>query len=94
MVYIGRNTYAVMMHHVASFMLVKGFFYLVSIWTPFCAEFDKEMFFGEINFVYLAGGSEACKWLYLVVGIAFPLMIAHLQRFLGKQINRICRRSV
>ncbi|MDO4304105.1 MAG: acyltransferase family protein [Bacillota bacterium] len=94
MVYIGRNTYAVMMHHVASFMLVKGFFYLVSIWTPFCAEFDKEMFFGEINFVYLAGGSEACKWLYLVVGIAFPLMIAHFQRFLGKQINRICRRSV
>lgn len=94
MVYIGRNTYGIMMHHVASFMLVKGFFYLVSIWTPLCAEFDKEMFFSEIGFVYLAGGSEACKWLYLLAGIAVPLMVAYVQRSLGKQVNRICRRSV
>ena len=61
MVAIGRNTYAIMMHHVACFMLVKGFFYLISIGTLFCAEFDTELFFSEINFVYLPGGAEAGK---------------------------------
>lgn len=78
MVYIGRNTFGIMMHHVACFMLVKGVFYLFSIWTPFCAEFDAEMFFNEINFVYLPGGSEAGKWIYLFAGIGIPLMMSGL----------------
>lgn len=79
MVYIGRKTYAIMMHHVASFMLVKGVFYLCHLYTRFCSEFDREMFFGEIGFVYLVGGSEASKWLYLFVGIGFPMAVACLQ---------------
>ncbi len=44
MVYIGRNTYSIMMHHMAAFMLVKGVFYLLSCLTPLCADFDSEMF--------------------------------------------------
>ncbi|MCM1136550.1 MAG: acyltransferase family protein [Clostridium sp.] len=76
MIYIGRNTYSIMMHHAACFMLVKGFFYLCSLYTPLCSEFDSTMFFSEINFIYLAGGSEASKWLYLFVGIGLPLVIA------------------
>lgn len=79
MVYIGRKTYSIMMHHMASFMLIKGVFYLCYLFTPFCREFDKEMFFSEIGFVYLVGGSEASKWLYLFVGIGLPLVIAHVQ---------------
>ena len=86
MVYIGRNTYAIMMHHVASFMLVKGIFYLCSRYTSFCEEFDKEMFFGEIGFVYLVGGSEASKWLYLLVGIGLPLAIAGLQKKVQEKV--------
>lgn len=79
MVYIGRKTYAIMMHHVASFMLVKGFFYLCHLYTPFCVEFDREMFFSEIGFVYLVGGTEASKWLYLFIGIGLPLTVAYFQ---------------
>ncbi len=88
MVYIGRNTYSVMMHHVAAFMLVKGVFYLISYLTPLCAEFDSEMFFNEINFVYLAGGSEASKWIYLLAGIGLPLIIADLQHRIGRRLSR------
>ena len=87
MVYIGRSTYAVMMHHTASFMLVKAVFYVCSLYTPFCAEFDREMFFGEISFVYLVGGSEASKWLYLFVGIGLPLVIAGFQEKAGRAIR-------
>lgn len=83
MVYIGRNTYSIMMHHIASFMAVKGFFYLCSLYTPLCSEFDSAMFFSEINFIYLAGGAEASKWIYLFAGIGLPLVIA----WAGKKIK-------
>ena len=89
MVYIGRNTYSIMMHHAACFMLVKEFFYLCSLYTPLCSEFDKEMFFSEIGFVYLAGGAEASKWIYLFVGIGLPLVIAWLQQRVGQKIKNV-----
>lgn len=91
MVYIGRNTFSIMMHHVAGFMLVKGFYYLVSRFTPLCDEFDSEMFFSEVNFVYLAGGSEASKWLYLLFGIGFPLLIAQGQQYIREKINNLVK---
>lgn len=75
LVTVGRNTYSIMMHHVAVFMLIKGIFYLCSSLTPLCAEFDRELFFHDINYVYLAGGTEASKWIYLLSGIAVPLLI-------------------
>ena len=84
LVTIGRNTYAVMMHHIFAFFLVKAFFYLIHILTPLCAEFDTEMFLSEINFIYLPGGTEASKWIYLLVGIGIPLLIANLQKAAGK----------
>ncbi|MDE6184507.1 MAG: hypothetical protein K2G39_03635, partial [Lachnospiraceae bacterium] len=89
MVYIGRNTYSIMMHHAACFLLVKGVFYLCSLYTPLCSEFDVEMFFCEIGFVYLAGGAEASKWIYLLAGIALPLGIAEVQHRVGQRIMKI-----
>lgn len=91
LVYIGQNTYSVMMHHVAAFMLVKGFFYLCSQLTPLCAGFDREMFFYDINYVYLAGGTEASKWIYLLAGVGMPLLLQEgmrkLKAFVMKFIN-------
>lgn len=88
LVYIGRNTYAIMMHHIMGFFVVKCVFYLIHLLTPLCAEFDTEMFFSEINFIYLPGGSEAGKWLYLMAGISFALMIAGLQQAVGRILRR------
>ena len=75
LVLIGRNTYSVMMHHIAVFMLVKGIFYLCSCLTSLCAEFDAEMFFHDIGYVYLVGGTEASKWIYLLAGLGIPIFI-------------------
>ena len=91
LVYIGRNTYAIMLHHVFAFMLVKGVFYLCHIFTPFCREFDTQMFFSEVNFIYLAGGAEASKWIYLFAGIGIPVMIAELQHWISRGIKKIKR---
>ena len=87
--YIGRNTYSIMMHHIACFMLVKGFFYLCSQYTSLCSEFDSVMFFSEINFLYLAGGSEAGKWLYLFAGIGLPLVIANVGRWVWRSLKPV-----
>ncbi|NBJ93078.1 acyltransferase family protein [Parablautia muri] len=75
LVYIGRNTYSIMMHHAAVFVLVNGAFYLCSLLTPLCKEFDREMFFYDIGYVYLAGGTEGSKWIFLLAGIGVPLLI-------------------
>lgn len=91
MTYIGRNTYSIMMHHIACFMLVKGFFYLCSVYTPFCGEFDSVMFFSEINFIYLAGGSEASKWLYIFAGVLLPIAIAAAGRRFGGRVKALFR---
>lgn len=88
---VGRNTYPIMMHHVAVFMLIKGIFYLCSCMTALCAEFDRELFFHDINYIYLAGGTEASKWIYLLAGIAIPLllgeMLGKVKMFVGKLIS-------
>ena len=75
MVGIGRNTFSIMMHHTAVFMLVKGLFYYCSRVSSFCAEFDQEMFFQDIGYVYIAGGAEESKWIYLLAGIAVPILV-------------------
>ena len=40
------------------------------------------MFFHEINFVYLIGGSEASKWIYLLAGIGIPLGVIRIHQML------------
>lgn len=88
MVYIGRNTYSIMMHHILAFFLVKSVFYMFYKLTDLCREFDAAMYFSEINFIYLPGGAEAGKWIYLAAGIAFPLLIANLQRAVERKVGR------
>ena len=89
LVYVGRNTYSVMMHHVAAFMLVKGLFYLCSRLTNLCGEFDLQMFFHDIGYVYLAGGTEGSKWIYLLAGIGMPLL---LQKGIEKIFKKVSTR--
>ena len=92
LVTVGRNTYSVMMHHVAVFMLIKGIFYLCSCLTSLCAGFDRELFFHDINYVYLPGGTEASKWIYMLAGIGVPLLIAEglkkIKVFMGKTAGK------
>ena len=40
------------------------------------------MFFCEINFVFLPGGAEASKWIYLAAGVGLPLGMAELWRWI------------
>ncbi len=47
---------------------------------------DREMFLYDIGYVYLAGGTEGSKWIYLLAGIGMPLL-------LQKGIKKIFKKS-
>lgn len=87
MVILGRNTYAIMMHHIGGFMIVKSCFYFLNKYTLLFNEFDTELFFSEINFIYLPGGGESMKWIYLAAGIALPLLIVRLGEIIKCRFN-------
>lgn len=77
---IGKNTFSIMMHHVLAFMLLKGIFFALSVLTPLCADFDREAFFTDVNYIYLINGMDAGKWIYLTAGLMVPLLISRPER--------------
>ncbi len=72
---IGGNTYAVMMHHIFGFFMVKGALCGIGAVTPWFHDFDRAAFLNDIGYIYVPGGVEAFKWVYIVAGIGVPLMI-------------------
>lgn len=87
--YLGRNTYAVMMHHIMAFMLVKMVIAGVAANTGFCPDFDFEQFRTNIDYIYAVGGAEAFKMVYLAAGLILPLglqfCLARMAQLMRKQ---------
>lgn len=88
--YLGRNTYAVMMHHVMVFMLIKALIAGIASTTGLCGDFDFEQFYSNIDYIYLVRGSEQFKMVYLAAGVMLPIV---LQYGLGRVGNGIRSRS-
>lgn len=87
--YLGRNTYAVMMHHIMAFMLVKMVLAGIATHTGYLADFDFAAFYGNIDYYYLVKGSEAFRMVYLAAGVALPLLLQKgIDRFSGWNCNR------
>lgn len=87
--YLGRNTYAVMMHHIMAFMLVKMVLAGIAAHTGYLADFDFAAFYGNIDYYYLVKGSEAFRMVYLAAGVALSLLLQKgIDRFSGWNCNR------
>lgn len=71
--YLGRNTYAVMMHHVMAFMLVKIVIAAMAAYTGMCVDFDFVQFYSNIDYYYFVRGAEQFGMVYLAAGIVLPL---------------------
>lgn len=80
-VYLGKNTFAVMMHHVMAFMAVKMVIAAFAAHMPGLADFDMELYRSNIDYFYMIKGAEQFKMVYLLAGIILPLL---LQCFLGR----------
>lgn len=81
LLYLSRNTYAVMMHHVMAFMLVKMVLAGIAAHTGYLADFDFTRFYADIDYYYLVKGSEAFRMVYLAAGVFLPL---GLQRIIDR----------
>lgn len=75
--YLGRNTYAVMMHHVMAFMIVKMALATLAPHTVWGMDFDWEQFFGNIDYYYLIRSCEQFRICYLVAGVIMPLLLQY-----------------
>lgn len=71
--YLGCNTYAVMLHHVMAFMLVKIVIAVVAAHTGMCADFDFVQFYSNIDYYYFVRGAEQFGMVYLAAGVVLPL---------------------
>lgn len=81
LLYLSRNTYAVMMHHVMAFMLVKMVLAGIAAHTGYLADFDFTRVYADIDYYYLVKGSEAFQMVYLAAGVLLPL---GLQRIIDR----------
>lgn len=71
--YLGKNTYAVMLHHIMAFMLVKAALSAVAAYTGAFSDFDFVRFHTDIDYYYLVRGAETFRMVYLAAGVALPL---------------------
>ena len=86
--YLGRNTYAVMMHHVTAFMLIKAAIAGIAVLTGWCADFDFTQFYTNIDYFYLVRGAEQFKMVYLAVGVAVPLGLQYGLSRVGSRFRK------
>ncbi|MDE5717712.1 MAG: acyltransferase family protein [Lachnospiraceae bacterium] len=89
LLYLGRNTYAVMMHHVMAFMLVKMVLAGIAAHTGYLADFDFARFYGDIDYFYIAKGAEAFYMVYLAAGVLLPLLLQRGLDLLIPAVGRI-----
>ncbi|MCM1251996.1 MAG: acyltransferase family protein [Clostridium sp.] len=75
--YLGKNTYAVMLHHIMAFMLVEMIIAAFAEHTPWLADFDGTLYRTNIDYYYMIRGAEEFKMVYLLAGIILPLLLQY-----------------
>lgn len=73
---VADNTFSIMLHQFAGFMLVKGVFACIKKYTAFCQDFDMVQFKTNIWYYYLPRGLSQWLIVYLIAGIVVPIGIA------------------
>lgn len=83
---LADNTFAIMMHQYLGFMMVKLIFGLISLWTPFFADFDWNAFRSQLDYFYLVKGLSQTCIVYLLAGLIVPIGIQKLVNRVKKHL--------
>lgn len=81
---IGKNTFGIMMHHIAGFGVLNTIYFVLAKTGMIFADFDFELFFASYEYRYLPLGMENGKWLYLIFGIGISLGIQGMEDHIKK----------
>lgn len=90
---ISDNTYSIMIHQMIGYMSVNWLFYLISIMTPMCADFNTSLMKTSFWYHYLPNGLTQYGMLYLVGGLFVPIGIKKLCDLCYKPIKKILKRE-
>ena len=71
--FLGRNTYAVMMHHMMVFFLIKTAYAFLAKYRGMFVGFDFVSYKTDFYYCYLPRGMVQFKVFYLLAGIGLPL---------------------
>lgn len=80
---IADNTYTIMINHILGFMILKAIFGILSLCLPIFGNFDWLQFKTNIWYLFIPKNIAKMKILYLIMGIAFPIL---LQLFINKYV--------
>ncbi len=82
---IGMHTFDIMMHHLAVFMLIKAVFGALAGSIGAFADFDAVLFKEDLYYVYVPKGAQWVKLIYLIAGIAIPVFIGGMTKWLRSE---------
>ena len=72
---IGKNTFSIMMHHVTGFLVLNTIFFAIYKTGIGMQNFDMTMYMNSYEYRLLPLGMENGKWLYVLFGIGFSLLV-------------------
>lgn len=86
---IANNTFTIMMNQFLGFMIVKSIFYTMSKMFNIFLDFDVYRYKNDIWYYYLPHNQNYFLIIYVVVGIAFSLIIQNVINIIKKESKYI-----
>jgi len=80
------NSYAIMIHHLLGFFLVKTFYACTNRWYGWFADFDWVRYRHEFGYYYLPNGSDWGWTIYTVAGVVVGIALGILTRKFAKAL--------
>ena len=92
---ISKNTFSIMMHHLMGFFLLNTLWLALSKVFSFIEGFKYDSYKTDIYYRYLPNRLIQFNLLYVVVGIAFSLLVAYISKIIVQFIkNKITHKDV
>ncbi len=84
---ISKNTFSIMMHHLAGFFLLNTIFNFINIYIRNLPSFDYVEYINNIWYRYLPRGIENFNLVYGIFGILFSLYVNRLTQTIKKWLT-------
>ncbi|MBR1641486.1 MAG: acyltransferase family protein [Butyrivibrio sp.] len=86
---LADNAYSIMINQFAGFMIVKTVYALISKYTMLFQDFEMDAYKSTIWYCYLPRGMKQLGVFYLIMGIAFPLLVQYIINMTKNKFGRM-----
>lgn len=89
---VSRHTFDIMMHHYMGFFALNSVFLIMNKFSIGAADFSVKSFRTLQGYCYAPGNRSEWDVLYLLAGLAFPLLIVYVQDRLKEMLIRLSKK--